>query len=86
MTRSSTDTVTEHHIAEYRESRKIPARMTLRFVALLRKGELEALARRLYLQLANRELPNTKGRRRKRLIRARYLRVQSERRQRGHIQ
>ena len=86
MSRASTDTATERYVAEYRESGNLPARMTLRFLALLNKKELTGLARKLKLEIDNHELPNTGGRARKRRKWAQFERVQSERRQRGHIQ
>ena len=81
----STDTKTERSVAAYREDRILPARMTLRFLALLRKGELASLARVLKLRIDNRELPETNGPARRRRQWRQFERVQSERRQRGYI-
>ncbi|MEP6743422.1 MAG: hypothetical protein ABJB61_13065 [bacterium] len=85
MSKPSTDTVTERAVATYRETGVIPARLTLRFLALLKKQELASLSRKLKLAIDNRELPGTGGETRKRRQWARFERVQSERRQRGHI-
>ena len=70
MSKPSTDTATERHVARYREDGTFPSLLTLRFLALLTKKELAALARH-YEKSGNRG--------------ARYQRVQSERSQRGHI-
>ena len=47
MSKRSTDTATERHVATYRKTGKTPKAMTLRFVALLTKKELATLARTL---------------------------------------
>ena len=83
MSKPSTDTVTERQVARYRHEKMIPARVTLRFLALLKKDELATLARFYANKRENTVFsfdPNLR-----RLIRGRYDRIQSERRQRGHI-
>ncbi len=82
----SINTVTGRAVDSFRETDAIPARLTLRFLALLTKKELTGLARKLKLAIDNNELPHTGGRARKRRQWAQFERVQSERRQRGHIQ
>lgn len=85
MTTPSTDTRTEEQVAEFRETGLTPHRLTLRFLALLNKKELASLSRKLKLAIDNHELPATGGEARKRRQWAQFERVQSERRQRGHI-
>jgi hypothetical protein len=85
MSKPSTDTATEQAVAVFRKTGVIPNPLTLRFLALLRKPELASLSRKLKLAIDNHELPNTGGRARKRRQWAQFERVQSERRQRGHI-
>ncbi len=89
MTKPSTDTQTERDVAKFRNSSTatLPKRMTLRFLALLTKKELAALARRYDdLKFQSSLLPDRKkaGRLHTRNV-VRYDRIQSERRQRGHI-
>jgi len=83
--KSSTDTPTEQAVADFRKTGVMPTRLTLRFLALINKKELAGLSRKLKLAIDNHELPNTGGRARKRRQWAQFERVQSERRQRGHI-
>lgn len=85
MSKPSTDTATELAVAEFRNTGVIPKPLTLRFLALLNKKELASLSRSLKLAIDNHELPETGGRTRKRRQWAQFERVQSERRQRGHI-
>ncbi len=84
MTKPSTDTITEQKVAEFRRNLSdFPDRLTLRFLALLTKRELEILDRKLFLLWKNKPLPGAPDRRR--FYRESYQRVQSERIQRKHI-
>jgi hypothetical protein len=85
MTKPSTDTVTEQSVATFRKTGVIPKPLTLRFLALLNKKELASLSRKLKLAIDNLQLPGAKDRAQRRRQWAQFERVQSERRQRGHI-
>lgn len=76
---------TSEQVAAFRENNILPHRLTLRFLALLTKRELAKLARDLKHRIDNHELPETNGDARRRRQWAQYLRVQSEREQRGYI-
>lgn len=85
MSKPSTDTATERAVQTWRQERELPARLTLRFLALLRPGELESLERRYSVALRTRLLPGTNKEAMRRLQRARLARVRSELAQRpGH--
>lgn len=83
MTKPSTDTVTERAVAVFRKTGVIPNPLTLRFLALLKKPELASLSRKLKLAIDNHELFTERAKKRRQW--AQFERVQSERRQRGHI-
>jgi hypothetical protein len=83
MTKPSTDTVTEQAVAVFRTTGVIPKPLTLRFLALLKKPELANLSRKLKLAIDNHELLADRANKRRQW--AQFERVQSERRQRGHI-
>jgi hypothetical protein len=89
MAKPSTDTATERAVARYRDDGYIPARMTLRFLALLTKKELAELDRDYSQRTKNQVVPlysdSKKQKAFTRFLRARLERIQSERRQRGHI-
>ena len=83
MSKPSTDTRTEQHVANYRKDGTLPKVMTLRFLALLKKSELKNLADHYRLALNNCTLPTHNGL--SRFFANRWRLIQSERRQRGHI-
>lgn len=84
MTKPSTDTVTEQLVGVFRKTGVTPKALTLRFLALLKKPELASLSRKLKLAIDNHELFADRAKKRRQW--AQFERVQSERRQRGHIQ
>ncbi len=85
MAKPSTDTATEHNVAVFRGTGLGPKRMTLRFLALLTKRELADLASGYKAAMDNWALPHVPHAGWRRFYRTRWLRIQSERRQRGHI-
>jgi hypothetical protein len=84
MPKPSTDTVTERAVERYRRQRIIPARVTLRFLALLRPGELKGLARKFALLARQKNFDTDRAQSDRQLYRARLRRVESELTQRGY--
>ena len=83
MTKRSTDSATEQAVAEFRKTGIVPNPLTLRFLALLKKPQLASLSRKLKLAIDNHELFADRAKKRRQW--SQFERVQSERRQRGHI-
>lgn len=77
MGKPSTDTITELRVYVWRRNRHLPKYLTLRFLALLRPGELQVMQRALVLAIKRTTGPA-------RTLRTRLRRIQSELRQRGY--